>query len=129
MINCIGVSGEELINKNSSYKYTVYYENIIEDYPVIILLSYNGSSLTNGIDFTAPNSIIIPAGQSSETIVITTHTEKEDGLFIQIIPSSSETDTVCENIIAVLDSNATNTSTCAYTTFFWEPYKHSTRLP
>ena len=134
---CVGVSGSNIIKEKSSYVYTVYYEKTTPlDYPITIFLSYNGGILTNGIDFTAPSNVIIPAGSYSQDFILKIDTVclSKDDLIIKITPSSSETQDICESITSTIYCDTSiipdiDDYTCAYTTYFWEPYKHSTRLP
>ena len=136
-IGCIGVKGTSSIKENFSYEYEVFYEHNCDtrDRAITVFLSYNAGTLKNGIDFTAPDRVTIPAGRSSTTIILNTHTycDERTNLFIKIDPTSSETRNVCSSVKASLICEPPPEDFCervgenCSNLFFFEPYGHRTK--
>ena len=132
---CVGVRGPIEVAENFSYEYDIYFEGeIYTEQPITIFLSYGAGTLVRGIDFNAPDRIIVQAGSRSAKLVLTTNTYCDDrtNLFIQIDPTSSVTSVVCDNIQSRLVCGPPQTycekvnDNCSVH-YFFEPYGHRTR--
>ena len=131
-LGCIDISGSSSIIPNGTNEYNVFFnEDCFNDIDLRLLVSYTGSTLTNGVDFYGPTSSFIMAGTNSLKIYIKANDISSGTIRVTVnLP-----DYQCDNYIDInvesedINNPSSNTVTnnCSEIGFFWEPYGHVTK--
>lgn len=143
MALCININGSIDASCASINTYTISYVEhnntngftpLIAETDMKIYLSYGGSTLVRGVDYTTPSSVTLLAGTSESIIQIETHTDISGIINIQTnyeIDQCSpfQINVDCDYIADEPDGPVISIDSCEEIGFFWEQYQHKTTLP
>lgn len=112
LARCLDVVGQGTICDRGTYTYTIRYWNKLTEELLtfsedkVIYLSYPASTVKNNLHFTAPSSVVLPAGQSTVDIEIVLY-NNENGYF-HIYPESDGAEPCEGAYIIYVDCDAIN---------------------
>ena len=134
--SCIDIVGNTTSNCESTNIYTVILPTRCDiNSDVRVNISYVGSTLTNGVDFTGDGYTTILAGNTAASFKVEVHSEKDGTINISLDSEYA----ICESSVSLsVECDTPDTpdtpepdelTSCEEIGFFWEPYGHTTRVP